>query len=70
MNETRSLLDFTAGEPATNEIPFKDETRDRLDKIAFDSGYFVDWCYDDDGEMTLTKKRTAVIGERRDDGED
>lgn len=68
MNETKSLLDFTADEPGMNEIPFKDEARDRLDKIVFDSGYFVSWCYDEDEDMTLTKTRVIMRGERKDVG--
>ncbi len=63
ISKNKKLFDFKVDWKKPE--PYKDEVKEKLEKLKFDSGYFVNWCYDSDEEMTLSKTRVWFETQRR-----
>ena len=60
MEQQVSLFDLNLKE-TDNSIEFKDEMQKDLDRLRFESEVFVNTCYDENQDLTLSKQKITLI---------
>ena len=60
-----SLLDLELKWVDSKGIEVKDEEKEKLKSLCFESDYFVGMCYSDQEEMTLSRQKVWITTERK-----